>query len=495
MGALGHNPHGGWGLTMFENDDVDFFREKKNAQNSNQVWYKDHWETMSIRQETIKVKDQADVMLAVKESRHGIILNEGFKDVKNEEQPIALWWTYYKFPSQQLKAFYDLAHAHNATEAGKAVSLLHAPGLNVMWADAEGNIAWWAAAKLPKRPAHVNSGIILDGSTGLDDPTGWLDFSENPQILNPKSGVLYSANNQPNDMGTGFVPGYYVPGDRAKRIEQLIFTSKNDWTEANVRTIINDNISSNYPNLLKDILPIISQEKLSVSAKESAKILALWNGSHPLEAIEPTIFYRFLYRVYENTFRDELGGELFKTFTQNVSMKRNLATLFRNDASHWWDNTSTPTKETRAEIFTKSLNQATADLEAQLGNDRAQWQWQKVHTLTHKHPLGIVPVIGKYFNVGPLAAPGGRETINNLDFPLDSTGKYQVLYGPALRRIINFASPEQSTSINPTGQSGYFLSKHYQDQAQMFVNGEARKERMNRKEIESVQTGRMVLKP
>jgi penicillin G amidase len=55
-----------------------------------------------------------------------------------------------------------------------------------MWADTIGNIAWWAAGKLPKRPANVNPRLILDGSTGNDDPQGWYDFSLNPQILNPK---------------------------------------------------------------------------------------------------------------------------------------------------------------------------------------------------------------------------------------------------------------------------------------------------------------------
>ena len=109
-----------------------------------------------------------------------------------------------------------------------------------MWADTTGNIAWWAAGKLPIRPKHVNPQLILDGSTGLDDPQGWLDFKQNPQILNPARGVLYTANNQPMDMGTGLVPGYYVPANRASRIEELVFTDKKDWDEASVRTVIND---------------------------------------------------------------------------------------------------------------------------------------------------------------------------------------------------------------------------------------------------------------
>jgi penicillin amidase len=45
-----------------------------------------------------------------------------------------------------------------------------------MYGDAKGNIAWWASAKLPKRPAHVKPYMILDGASGKDEIEGWLDF-------------------------------------------------------------------------------------------------------------------------------------------------------------------------------------------------------------------------------------------------------------------------------------------------------------------------------
>jgi penicillin amidase len=176
VGALGHSQYGGWGLTMFENDDVDFFREKANPTNANQVWYKDHWEDLNVREESIKVKDAADVKIAVKTSRHGILMNDSFDKMADQKDPIAMWWVYNQFPSYHLEAFYEMAHAKNATEAGKAASKLTSPGLNIMWGDTEGNIAWWAAGKLPKRPAHVNPMLILDGSTGNNDPQGCTIF-------------------------------------------------------------------------------------------------------------------------------------------------------------------------------------------------------------------------------------------------------------------------------------------------------------------------------
>jgi penicillin amidase len=493
--ALGHSDKGGWGLTMFENDDADFFREKANPENPGQVWYKDHWEDMQVRKETIRIKGKPDLAFDVKKSRHGYILNGAFDALNEYKDPVSLWWIYHQFPSRHLQVFYNLSHAGNATEAAFAVKPLTSPGLNVMWADTAGNIAWWAAGKIPVRPPHVNPNLILDGSTGLDDPTGWLDFSKNPQILNPDRGVLYTANNQPDDMGTGLVAGYYVPSNRAQRIEELLFTDKQDWTEEELRRVINDVKSSAYVGLLKKILPVITRKELFPTAQKSFDLLAAWDGSHGLTNPEPAIYYRFLFQAYRNTLEDELGPELFRAFDNSLTLKRNTASLFSNDLSPWWDDKKTPQKESRSQILTRSLNEAATALEKQLGGQPENWQWMNVHTIEHKHPMGILPVAGSLFNVGPIPVPGGRETINNLDFDIDSSGMYKVTYGPALRRIIDFGYPSGAYSVNPTGQSGYFMSKHYDDQAQMFAEGGKRPELTSRPDIEKVKTGRTLFRP
>ena len=88
------------------------------------------------------------------------------------------------------------------------------------------------------------------------------------------------------------------------------------------------------------------------------------------------------------------------------------------------------------------------------------------------------------FNVGPFSAPGGNETINNAAIKLISDEKmYYTEYGPQMRIIIDFDDVEHSLSINPSGQSGNFMSPHYDDQAQMFVNGKFRKQLMDKEII------------
>ena len=193
---------------------------------------------------------------------------------------------------------------------------------------------------------------------------------------------------------------------------------------------------------------------------------------------------------------DELGDEDYNALKSSHLMKRTLALFIKNDPSLWWDDIRTgKVKETRQMIFARSFDQAIKALMKHLGPDVTAWHWGKVHTLEHNHPLGLKKPLNLFFNVGPFAAMGGNETLANLGFRLSSGGRYPVSFGPAMRIIIDFADIENSLSVNPTGQSGFFLSDHYDDQADLFNSGKFRKQMMNREEIENSGRGTLLLMP
>ncbi len=479
---LGHNRQYAYGLTMFENDDMDFYKEPKDAQ-------------FQIRKETIKVKDEEDVTFEVKVGKHGPIMND-FIELIDEENNIAMDWIYTKpeFKNEMLYVSYQISHASSLEEFKKGASKIIAPGLNVMYGDAKNNIAWFASAKLYTRDYDVSTKFILDGGNGKDDQLNYMDFNQNPQAINPPWDFVYSANNQPEAIQGDFYPGYYVPEDRAKRIVEII-NPKDDFDKEDMKSMIVDVESSVVPELISIVFENISKANLSDNEKKAIEILEKWKGDYKTNLVAPTIYTKFLYQFSENTFADEMGEEGFKQFIQTHLYKRQIAEQINLRKSIWWDDVSTKNiKENRDEIFTNSFHEAITALEIQFGDKIENWTWDKALTVTHKHTFDKISLLRNFFNVGPFATNGGNEVINNHLFTINESGKYEVFGGPSTRRIIDFSDVENSVAIIPTGQSGNVFSKHYKDQAQKYLNGEFVKMMINKEEIQKSKD-KLVLEP
>ena len=488
---LGHNRNYAFGLTMFANDDLDFYFEENNPQNDAEYLTPEGTKEYEILKKEIKVKDGETISYDLRLSHHGPIMNDAIEQIQ-DDRPIAMDWVYTNFENKMLDVSYQMSHANSLTDFREAAKLIHAPGLNVMYGDAQNNIAWFASGKLHKFKGGINSKIILNGNS-TDDEKEYIDFDENPQAINPSSNYVYSANNQPDSIAGILYPGYYQPEDRAKRIVTLL-EAKNDFTQKDVMVMINDVTSSMTPVMIAHAFKNIDITKFSDKEKEGLKILNAWDGSYNLESVAPAIYSRFMYEFLENTYRDEMGDTFF-TFLNTSQQKNATANQMARDQSVWWDDVTTKnTKETKDDIVIKSLKEALVFLEKQLGGTIATWTWNKVHTIEHPHPMGQVKSLRSYFNVGPFEVNGGKEVINNMSFNLDSTGYYKVRSGPSTRRVIDFSNVEGSMSILPTGQSGNPLSDHYKDQAQKFVDGEFVPMLLNKEAIKKA-TNKLVIKP
>ncbi len=491
--SLGHNRKYAYGLTMFENDDIDFYFEENNPSNENEYKTLEGYKTYDTRKKEIIVKDAETLSYEVKISKHGPIMNDLIEQI-NDERPVAMDWIYTdaKIPNKILDVFYELSHANSLEDFKQGAAKLHAPGLNIMYGDANDNIAWFASAKLYKFKNKINTKLILNGNS-TDDQKEYLDFEDNPQAINPSIKYVYSANNQPDSTAGMLYPGYYLPEDRAKRIENIL-EAKDNFTKEDVMRMINDVNSAITPSVVKNALAKLNGNQFSKNEKEAIKRLKAWDGNYNLESIAPTIYNRFLYEFLSNTYKDEMG-KTFNQYLNTTLQKKNVAVQMAKDSSVWWDDITTKDKkETKQDIITKSIKSAVSFLEKQLGDTIEDWKWSEVHTIEHKHSIGEVAALRKYFNVGPFKINGGNEVINNMVFKLDSTGYYKVHAGPSTRRVIDFSDIENSMSILPTGQSGNQQSKHYNDQAEKYNKGEFVKMLLNEKEIKNSKN-KLVLLP
>jgi penicillin amidase len=490
---LGHNRNYAYGLTMFENDDVDFFAEENNPNNEKQYKTVDGYKNYTYKQKVIKVKDSLDVKLNVKASQHGSIVS-GLLDGLSKDKSVAMSWIYTQQKNEILDAVYQLSHAKNLEGFQKHIELIKAPGLNIMYGDAKGNIAWITSGKLYKVDKSVNTNFILNGANGIDDKKEFLPFAKNPAAVNPPWNYVYTANNQPEAIDGYLYPGYYLPKDRATRIDGLL-APKSNWTKEDVSKMIVDNISATAETIVANMTKPLETSKFSENEKKAFTILKSWKATHELQDIAPSIYNKWLYFYLKATFEDELDEENFKLLLGTHIVKQMIEAQIQNEASPWWDNIKTKNiKETQSEILTKSFKEAVAALEKQLGSDVNKWKWEKVHKVEFQHPIGKVKMFSKFFNVGSFGISGSNEVINNQLFTYSNDAEIQVKGGPSTRRIIDFSDVENSWSILPTGQSGNPMSKHYKDQTDLFIKGKFRKMKLNKEEIIKTAT-KLVFKP
>ncbi len=164
-------------------------------------------------------------------------------------------------PLETILGFYELNNSQNIKDVKNAATKISAPGLNVMYGDKFGNIAYWAAAKITKFEDTSYSDRIQSYKNA---PIGYYDFSENPQSVNPFSGFVYSANNQPDSINGILYPGYYASEDRSVRILEY-FNILNMRTINKMMNMQTDVKSPVMPKTSDEILKNIDITILAIS--------------------------------------------------------------------------------------------------------------------------------------------------------------------------------------------------------------------------------------
>jgi penicillin G amidase len=476
---VGRNDHLSWGLTMLLNDDIDFYKEDIS---NDKYLSKGEWQKLKIAMDTIRVKGQADTLIELKYTAHGPIINSALR-LESETQPISLWWTYTKCKNQNIDALFTLNNAQDITAFTKGLSMIHAPGLNVNYGDREGNVAWWACAHLVRRPSHVNSYTLLEGTTGNDDPLGYYTFEENPKNINPSCGFIYSANDWPQKMNIQrgdtldslWYPGYYKPQYRADRIVQLI-QSRDKWNLLSIQEIMNDHCNPMDALVMNEWHGILRQASNWNDANNQLyHMLFDWDGTYQPLMPHPTFFAGMLYHVLHETMADELGEKRFQLFLETHQMQRAYGELIFNDKALWWDKKGTAAIETRQEIFQTAYKKTIAQLSQKWGANPKLWSWANSAQIELKHPLGEVALLKPIFNIGPAPVFGGNESIRQAGYYLDSSLTYKVFYGSQMRIILDFNRLDSALNIAPAGQSGHVMSPHYDDQFENYMAGKFRK--------------------
>ena len=112
---LSHNREYAYGITMFENDDIDFYQERNHPKDPSKYRYKNRHKDYKTTKKSIKVKGENTISFDIKSSIHGPVINDFIQTI-DSEHPISVSWMYSKMPNQLLAAIYEMSHAKNKDE-------------------------------------------------------------------------------------------------------------------------------------------------------------------------------------------------------------------------------------------------------------------------------------------------------------------------------------------------------------------------------------------
>jgi penicillin amidase len=464
---LGHGPEHGWGITIFHNNDVDLMFENLKRTPSGDVLAGAPELGLREHRESIAVRGADDIEMTVYETMNGPV----FTELLSSGRPVTVRWNYYHQTQDNLQGFYELLSASHLATAKSAVAKIAAPSLNILYANRQGDIAWWARGKIRQFANPVAAFLPQDATKSQPKV---VPTDGNPFLINPPSGVIASTNEQPGPA----IQGYYSYPQRKRRLESLL-AQREHWSVADLKAVQTD-IKVNFHEQLVNRLALFlraSPEHLNDELSQKAlQKLVEWEGEHRLSLAAPTLFYEFAYQVLRAGIEDEMGEERFHQFLSSEVPLKMLLHLNRQPLSPWWDVKSTKPEESQQLIYQQAWSAALNALQQRYGTDPATWLWAEHHQVTYKHPLGRLPVIGDWFNLGPYPVVGGMETLNQIAFSF-GPGPRSPSFGPATRRLIDFSDPMTSQGIIPTGQSERLLDPHYDDQVKLYLNSQYRAQR------------------
>jgi penicillin amidase len=474
--VYGQTAHTAWGFTNVMADTQDLFVERFDPGDRRLYEFEGSWrEAEIVREEvTVKGRPQPDV-LEVTVTHHGPIVNEALD--ASGEQPLALAWTGLRSPCIS-EAGYRSALARSGEELVAAAADHAVPALNMLWADASGNIGYQMVGRIPLRRGGVPD-VPKPGWTGEFEWEGAVPHEELPQLVNPPEGFIVTANNRiVEDDYPHHITSEWMTGYRAKRIEQML-AERERHSVGDFERMQHDFHSlpgAETVHLLSRLHPP------SQRATRAIERLKSWDCRLTPESVAASIYQAFTVELARavagaaiadeaklERYLNKSALELFDVVSSPWRFQERMLELWREGDPAWFATSERPAGRSWDEVVLEALERGLDLLERRHGADPDGWRWGQVHRLEFQHPMGRVnPLFRRIFN-RRVEAGGASETVTQNGYL--PTDPFACVWGPVYRMVADIADPRRSRWQLTTGQSGHPASCHYDDMIQGWLRG------------------------
>lgn len=443
--ALGHNDRIAFGFTIVGIDQQDLYVERLNPANPDEYFHNGRWRPMEVERQRIAVRGAPPRTVEIRYTVHGPVIHVE----PRRHRAYALRWVGAEPGSAGYLAALALARARNWKEFLEAAAGYKVPSENLVYADVDGNIGWQAAGLTPIRPNW--SGLLPVPGDGAYEWAGFREPAELPRLYNPPQNYIATANHNilPPDYKVPL--GYeWSPPFRFRRIVEMLNPPRK-FTVAD------------FERMQQDVVSLPARRFQAILRRwnpkdETVRELLAWDAAMQANSRAAAIYAVWMSRLLAAGPEPRPGIEVLLRELEERPDPRTLAS---------------------------TLAAALEQLRKELGPDRKNWTWGRLHLAHFRHPLDRPE-----FHRGPIERPGDAYTVN----ATSGAGLRQGA-GASFRQIIDLADWDRSLMTNVPGESGDPASRHYDDLLAEWAEGRYHPMLFSRRAVEANTRERISLIP
>jgi acyl-homoserine lactone acylase PvdQ len=449
----GFNERAGWMHTSSAVDAIDEYLETVARKGTGYV-YKYGSEERPVLTQDITVpyktgRGMAEKKFTVYRTHHGPIVRQAngkWLAIRLMQEPIkALTQSYTRTKAKNYKEFTQTMELHTNSSN------------NTIYADADGNIAYFHGNFIPRRETRFDWTRPVDGSDPATEWNGLLSVDETPHLLNPATGWLYNTNNWPWSAAGASSPKRedypaYVDngGESARGLHAIrVLRDKKDFTVDSLVAAAYDSYLTWFekpmPALIKAWDNAAEGDPLKTKLAEQVALLRKWDYRWGVDSVPTSLAVFWGEEVRRRAGGGRRGGAAPEDSIPGLPGQQLLQSLaaasdkLQADFGSW----KTPWGEINR------YQRLTADIVQQF-NDAAP----------------SIPVEFTSATWGSLASFGARA------YP--GTKKWYGTSGNSFVAVVEFGDKVRARAVTCGGESGQPQSKHFNDEATRYATGNLR---------------------
>jgi penicillin amidase len=292
--GIGYGERVAWALTSGYSKTIDSYIETTRANPDGtgpmQYLHDGAWKDMDCRDESVAYRLDPEGVptgpavfsedVEVCRTVHGPVVAVSDDGTKARSVQYAMWGRELESVTGILA--WNRADSFEEFEAGVAQVTWNE---NVLYADADGRIAYWHPGLTLRRDPEVDQRLPAPG-TGEYDPSGVLSFEEMPHSVDPDQGWLANWNNKP---ARGWLDGEGYgdtsrPGGPVQRVRLLVeqLAGRTDLDYAGIKAVDRIAGTTDVRRLLFHPLlaELAERTDLSQDERDAVTMLLAWDGTH-----------------------------------------------------------------------------------------------------------------------------------------------------------------------------------------------------------------------